>query len=181
MSSLGPRLSNSYCESIRLLRQLARLAEDGQSQSPEAQRIRAAMEASWYGMSEEEQNLVDGLSADLWTLTEEDPLGPTPSDEGRRALQQAWAAARWQEVSALLRDCPRLAVGVEGALLRAQCWLALGEEEIAAEFTQHAARQLHAPPRGAVPGAVAARRKELQARSGAQRRLAEPLLQNKAA
>lgn len=57
--------SNAYRESIRLLQQLVRLTENGRSQSPEAQRIRAAMEAPWYTMSEEEQDLVEALSADL--------------------------------------------------------------------------------------------------------------------
>jgi hypothetical protein len=154
----------AYREGLRLLRDLARLAETGRSQTPAAATIRAALDEQWESMSEAEQSLLESLSADLWTLMDPRPLGPVPEAGHERALSEARSQSRWMEVAALLRDYPRLATGPQGALLRAEYWLALGEQEIAAEFICLASRTL--PVRQLQPATVAARREELRRCSG---------------
>jgi hypothetical protein len=62
--------------------------------------------------------------------------GPEPPLALKETLLRAEKEEDWAQVSALLCEYPRLRTGVEGALLRARCWLALGEQEIAAEFQQ---------------------------------------------
>jgi len=131
--------SRAFKESVSVLRALAQLAERRKSQSSEASPLRERLDDLAPGLSDEEQALLDGLSADLWTLMDEE-LGPAPASRHVAELAAARDAGRWTEVSALLRDVPRLATGVEGARLRAECWAALGEQSIADEFADRANR-----------------------------------------
>ena len=162
-TSVAVARSPAWHESVHLLRELARLAERGLSQSAEARPIRESMEKLAADLSTHEEDLLDGLSADLWTLMETEPLGPEPGPGLAEDLRHAKATDDWAHVSALLRDYPRLAGGAEGALLRATCWAAHGERAIASEFAQHADRLLSS----------ALSRTELEAR-GSARGLATP-------
>lgn len=136
--------SNSYRQAIGLLRQLARLAERGRSQTPDARPLRQALDAIWSDMSSDEQDLVEAMSADLWTLMDIGPLGPEPPTDAQQVYKDAVAVQNWQIVSICLRDYPRLATGSQGALRRSECWAALGEDAIASEFAEHAGKLLRA-------------------------------------
>lgn len=175
MITLGstPR-SSSFLASVRYMRALARLSERGESQTAQGQVLRSQLEGLWYEIPEEEQDLLDSLSADLRSLVEQPSPGPEPTEQEKIDLAAAVSAASWMEVLALLRECPRLSQGVDGAQLRAQCWRAVGVNEIAAEFYGQAREMLvHGI---VVAGVIAARRRELKMPSGARRREVRPLL-----
>jgi len=175
MRTLGstPR-SSSFLAGVRAMRALARLSERGESQTAQGHVLRSQLEGLWYELPEEEQDLLDSLSADLRSLVEQPPPGPEPTEQEKIDLAAAITAASWLEVLALLRECPRLSQGVDGAQLRAQCWRAVGVNEIAAEFYGQARELL--VPGTVVAGVIAARRRELKMPSGARRREVRPLL-----
>lgn len=170
MAAVELSRSEAYSNSVRLLRNLARLAERRLSQTPEAVPLRDALNDLWADMTEEEQDLIEALSADLWTLMESEPLGPEPESRHLSGFRDAVAGRHWTQVSAFLRDFPRLATGSEGALLRAECWTAHGEVAIASEFAMHASRLLLVQSVRAPSFFVMSRRSELQRKSGAVRK-----------
>lgn len=161
--------SNFYRQAISLLRQLARLAERGRSQTPDARPLRQALDAIWHNMSSDEQDLVEAMSADLWTLMDIEPLGPEPPTDIQQFYKDAVAVQDWQIVSTYLRDYPRLATGSRGALRRSECWAALGEREIASEFAEHAGKLLRSQQATAAASAIRKRREALLRKSGADR------------
>jgi len=127
MMTLGstPR-SSSFLAGARYTRALAKLSERGESQTAQGHVLRSQLEDLWYEIPEEEQDLLDSLSADLRSLVEQPPPGPEPTEQEKIDLAAAVSDASWTEVLALLRECPRLSQGVDGAQLRAQCWRAVG-------------------------------------------------------
>jgi len=136
--------------------------------------LRLQLEGLWNKLTSEEQDLLESLSADLRTLVEQPPPGPEPTEQEMVDIQAAISAAAWIEVLALLRECPRLSQGVDGAHLRAQCWRKVGEDQIAAEFYGQAQKLLM---HGTIlVGVIATRRRELRMPSGARRRDVRPLL-----
>lgn len=162
MTAAGdPGRRAAYRKSVQLMRDLARLAERRVSQTPDAVPLRAALNDLWADMTEAEQDLIESLSADLWTLMENEPLGPEPDSKDQSRFRDAVNAQQWTQVSAFLRDFPRLATGIEGALLRAECWTAHGEMAIASEFALHASRLLRVRSLGAATSFVRSRRSEL--------------------
>jgi hypothetical protein len=178
MMAIGstPR-SSSFLAGVRYMRALARLSERGESQTAKGHVLRTQLEGLWYELPEEEQDLLDSLSADLRSLVEQPPPGPEPTDQEKNDLAAAISAASWMEVLALLRECPRLSQGVDGAQLRAQCWRAAGVNEIAAEFYGQAKDLLERSTVVTVmAGVIATRRRELNMPSGARRRSVRPLL-----
>lgn len=161
--------SSAYRTALGALRELARLAEQGRSQTSDAIPFRATLDSKWGELSFEEQELIEGMSADLWTLMDVAPLGPVPPASTQEAFKTAVETQSWLRVSNLLRDFPRLATGFEGALRRAECWAALGEHAIAAEFAEHASRLLRSTQLNQVQPVIRKRRDELQKKSGANR------------
>src|SRR5690349_2466610 len=101
--ALGP----NYRAYVRGLRDLHRLAVAGQEESPEAERIRDAMDAPWEALSDVERTRAGGLSADLYSLSE--PLtGPeqewgSQAQAGLAAVLTAQDKGDWDEALELLR------------------------------------------------------------------------------
>lgn len=105
----------------------------GLQDSQEADDVREEMDVPWYAMTDEERTLLEALSTCLFCLHEPlDRDDPTPDQA--MALANARAEERWLEVATMLADCPKLAKGDEGFLLRAQVWEALGEPKAAELF-----------------------------------------------
>lgn len=169
MSDTELKRSNSYRQAVGTLRQLARLAELGRSQTPDARPLRQALDAVWSDLSPDEQDLVESMSADLWSLMDIGPLGPVPSPDVQQSYKDAVALQNWQIVSTYLRDYPRLATGSQGALRRSECWAALGESAIASEFAEHASKLLRLQHAAAAASAIRERREALLRKSGADR------------
>lgn len=129
----------AFAESVRLLLALHELFVAGEDQSPSADLVRAAMEPSWYDMTEDEQGAIDQLSADLYTLGDRG-VAPRPADEVSAAFDRARADSDLATLLVLLQDHPGLAPPAERARLRAEAWAALGVPSAAALFLEDARR-----------------------------------------
>jgi hypothetical protein len=127
---------------MKLLRELHFLMAEGKSETDEADRVRDLMDEHWYQMSPEVIRRVEGLSADLYTLT--DPL-PPPRELTQQEIdefnQLSGTAARnhdWDRVLELLRDRPHPYPPDQVAFLRGRCWEHLGDLETARLFLERA-------------------------------------------
>jgi tetratricopeptide (TPR) repeat protein len=123
-----------------LLVDLHRLIAEGQGDSADADRIRDDMEARWWQLSDEEQERLEGLSADLYALNDEEVWSVVPATkagEWRAARDQALENGRWAELVQLLRHRPADVHPIYLAWLRYRAYAALGEWEAAAAFAAH--------------------------------------------
>src|SRR5437588_8905600 len=95
----GQGTPSHYRESVRLLRELHFLMAEGKSETDEADRIRDLMDDHWYQMSSPEIHRVEGLSADLYTLTDPPPpprqFDQQVIDETCRLAEAAWNNKDW--------------------------------------------------------------------------------------
>jgi tetratricopeptide (TPR) repeat protein len=131
-----------YQESVRLLRELHSLMAQGNSETDEADRVRDLMDDHWYQMSPVQIRRVEGLSADLYTLTD---LLPPPQQLTQQAIDEfqhlSSTAVRnedWERLLELLRDRGLPYPPDRVAFLRARCWENLGDLETALLFLEKA-------------------------------------------
>jgi tetratricopeptide (TPR) repeat protein len=111
----------------------------GDPDGEEADAIRDAMEDPWYAMSRSEQQLVRGLSADLYTIGQppvSDKRESIPSEE----LQQFVDNADWPAVLEVVRSKQTSLDADEAAFLRAVAWMHLGQPEVALCFLREVER-----------------------------------------
>jgi tetratricopeptide (TPR) repeat protein len=118
---------------------------EGQGESAEAETVREGMFDSWRLLTAEEVARLDGLSADLYMLTEEEFFVKTDPAERTRArlgprLRTAWQRRDWDEVLALLRTDPDFLDRAQLAYLRGRCWAEFGHHDVALLFFDYAAR-----------------------------------------
>jgi hypothetical protein len=136
-------------EEERLLIRLHGLIAAGSGDTDEADAVRDEMEAAWWDLSNAEQQLLNGLSGDLYQLNDEEIFAPVHGAEAARAwqsrLQEAAAEERWEEVLALLRKRPADYPSAEVARLRAAAYERLGFPLAAAEFAAYARDRCPAP------------------------------------
>ena len=94
----------------RLLLRLHDLIAKGQGDSPEADAVRDRMDGPWHALTEAEQELLGGLSEDLYALAEGNPRSVRMSAEERRQWGQefrtAFEAGAWDRALVLLRRPP---------------------------------------------------------------------------
>src|SRR5437899_3219973 len=86
--------SDPFTTYVALLLRLHQLYLEGKDDGPEGEAVRARMDAPWYAMTEEERELVGGLSEDLYSLAEGavPQTGMTPEERlryGREAAEIA--------------------------------------------------------------------------------------------
>ncbi len=126
------------------LRQLHDLVAAGLGDSPEAEALREEMEAPERMLGAAELEHLNGLSADLYSLTDDEIYEPEPvcrtADELRAAIQVAWANRDWPRLLKLLREGQSGLSPDQVAFLRAQAYDALGHPETALLFQQKAAQ-----------------------------------------
>jgi hypothetical protein len=138
----GQGIPSHYQESVRLLRELHLLMAEGKSETDEADQVRDLMDDHWYQMSPEEIRRVEGLSADLDTLTDPPPpprqLTRQENDEFNQLFDTAAQNDAWDRVLELLRDRPHPYPPEQIAFLRARCWENLGDLETARLFLEKA-------------------------------------------
>jgi hypothetical protein len=134
--------TSSYLHSLRGLHELHRLALQDQNDSTEADEIRDGLEQVWSDLSTIEQDRLDGLSEDLYSISDP-PQEPLPSRRlvQRKLIQvgEAIEAGNWDVALNLLREVGRQ---VEPALLselRGEIWQAAGDDATAKLFFDHAA------------------------------------------
>ena len=134
--------NSCYVEHEVLLRQLHHLIAEGLGDTEEADAVRDRMEPSWYRLKPEEKKRIEGLSADLYMLQDDEVFEPS---DGRTKIQigQAVYAAieqeRWEEALKLMRQ-PNLLPRVKVAVWRARAYDALGEFEAALLFLRYAVK-----------------------------------------
>jgi hypothetical protein len=128
----------------RLLLRLHDLIPRGRGDEPEADAVRDRMDAPWHALPEAEQELLGGLSEDLYALAENNPRSVRMSDEERQQWGQefgaAFAAGAWDRALVLLRRPPEDVPADHVAFFQADCWEHLGCPEVALRFMRAATR-----------------------------------------
>lgn len=131
----------------QLLVQLSALNTQGLNDSPEADELRDRMDIPWRGMTNEERQIVRGLSADLYSIfPDPDTLTTSPSSTPTTSEQQAieaklleyYQARDYNNVLYCLRRLPEHDP-VRVATTRSLMYQQLGFDWAAAEFQSFAA------------------------------------------
>ncbi len=140
--------SSDYLHCLRGMHQLHALNLSGQDQTDEANRIRGQMEQVWWNLSETEQERLDGLSEDLYTLS--DGLWkPSPTTPETKLLQEQYDHAvqtgNWDEALNSLRLVAHFLEPAAVSTLRGSIWQSAGDPETAELFYEHSA---HGPRNG---------------------------------
>ena len=124
-----------------LLKRLQDLNGAGLQDAPEADAVRDQMEGVWYELTPPEQERLSGLCADLYSFSDEEPLGtPSPAEaaELRRGLAWCYQRCDWQRVLQLLRKGHHLFPKAALAYARAHAWRELGDAQVASWFLEQA-------------------------------------------
>jgi hypothetical protein len=133
-----------YREYERLLIRLHELIASGDGDSGDADALRDRMDGPWKRLSAQEVERLDGLSADLYMLQDDEVFEKAdPSERTRETLGLALTEARkrsdWQTVLALLRKGPTFLSKANIAFLRGLSYLHLGHSEASLLFVDYAA------------------------------------------
>src|SRR5437660_4175123 len=141
----GTAESSDCRKLIELTRRLHLLMAEGKGESEEAEALREDVLRAWGFITEDEAKRLNGLSADLYQLTNEEIYARVDPVERTRErleprLRAAWERQGWDEVLALLRTGPEYLRQDQIAYLRGRCWTELGHPEIALLFYDYAAR-----------------------------------------
>lgn len=131
----------TYQKYESLLKQLHDLNKAGKYDSDEADKVRDQMEFHWFALSPEEHSRLRGLSADLYSLSDEEASTIlTIEEEGElnQQIRQAMASSKWEEALSLLRKGPQIYPHWRLAGWRARCWYELGHLNPACWFWLYA-------------------------------------------
>jgi tetratricopeptide (TPR) repeat protein len=105
-----------------------------------ADRIRGEMEAPRHAMSESEQDLVRGLSADLYTIARQREAPREPAPALAAEVESATHEGNPQRALELLRQHESHLPPAWVAYWRGACWAELGAIEVAQAFLEEAVR-----------------------------------------
>jgi tetratricopeptide (TPR) repeat protein len=137
-------MSANYLATVRGLRELHRLTVAGRQDSPEADAVRDATDASWEVLTGVEKKRISGLSEDLYAITDSPQAAPrelNPQVQSRLVdVDQARQRGEWDRALEILR---RWAASIEPSVLsylRGFTWLGAGDPETAALFFEHASK-----------------------------------------
>lgn len=126
-----------------LLIQLERLLAAGRGESEEHEELCDRMSEPWYRLDPPTQELLRGLSGDLYMLQGQEVLehADEAPDILKQRLQAAWNAGDHRHVLSLLRRVQAPFFPADRvAYVRGRCWSALGFHEAALAFYDHAAK-----------------------------------------
>jgi tetratricopeptide (TPR) repeat protein len=126
---------------VGLLIDLHELIATDQGDSDEADALRDRMDSPWQRLSAKQRSLVDGLSADLYSLgsTRAAPAAPLDSATDHE-MARAAAEDRWELVLDIVRRNEGRIPVRNVAYLRGVSWAHLGEPVAAIKFLKEAAR-----------------------------------------
>jgi len=135
-------MSPSYLEAVRGLHELHRLTVAGLLDSPEADAVRDAADATWEALTEEEKQRLGGLSEDLYSIT--DPPRTAVKDLNPQAkarlaeVDQARQNGEGEKALELLRKWGTSLEPSAISVLRGAIWQEVGDLATAAIFYNHA-------------------------------------------
>jgi hypothetical protein len=133
----------NYLFSIQGLHQLHALTAAGKDQTPEADELRDTLDHPWMCLSETETDRINGLSEDLYSLSDPpQPVLPMNSDAERELdeVPKAMESGEWDEALTLLRRSSRYVDPADLSRRRGTIWLQAGDRSTAALFFEHASR-----------------------------------------
>ena len=124
---------------------LQELEAAGQRGSAEAEIVRERMDSPWAAMSRPERDLMDGLSADLFMLSDDERREPPGSVDGDASQLdqfrgQLYNDRQWEEFLRVVRRGPTGLPQWFVARVRAEAYVELGLQRAAARFWDHADR-----------------------------------------
>jgi tetratricopeptide (TPR) repeat protein len=137
---IDPTKNPHFIESVRLLCRLHELIRNEQDESPEGEAIRDAMDYPWWQMSEREQELVGGLSADLYSIGAARAAPPSPPHGIMREADSFIISGRGERALELLRKHEHELPPDFPATLRGLFWFGLREFDVAVTFFSDAVR-----------------------------------------
>ena len=132
--------SESYQKYKELLLKLHDLVAQDKDQTDEADIIRDAMDAPGTRLTDEEHERIKGLSADLYMLVGEEikERSPLSEKEIRDVLARQFKANDSDGILESLRKYNYESQDEHLACIRAICWEALGDFDVALLFARHA-------------------------------------------
>lgn len=132
---------------VRLLYQLHLLIENDADESDEGERIRDEMDVQCEDLIEEEIQAVNGISADLYTLSDpQKEFVRNPTAELRQAMAEISdlkESGEFCRAFQRIRENETFLDPARTAFLRGSIWRDAGEFEIASRFLELAAREKH--------------------------------------
>lgn len=136
--------SPNYRQVLHCYLRLHQLTVEGRDESPDADTIRDSLDLLWRALSEAERGSVQGLSADLFDISEPSAGGPREMPlQAQKYLVEAYEAKKcseWDRALLLLRKISRDLDPALLSYLRGSVWLEAGYPEIGAVFFEHAAK-----------------------------------------
>lgn len=132
--------TSAFNESVRLMIRLHYAMLNGDPDGPEADAIRDAMESPWYAMTPAEQELVGGLSEDLYTIGTDRMRAADEATAIESHLLQCLSAKGIEDSLQLLRQHHLELPPEQVAALRGILWARLGQPEAAQPFFGEAVR-----------------------------------------
>ena len=136
-------METAYLQSLRGLLRLHALSEAGEDESPAADAVRESLEYPWYALSEVEKERINGLSEDLYSISENSDQSLPMNPQAQRNLLEAENACRageWDRALALLRRWGKHLSPAELAFYRGDVWRKSGADEAATIFYRRAAQ-----------------------------------------
>jgi tetratricopeptide (TPR) repeat protein len=138
---MEPRtFSPGFHQSVKLLVQLHHEMSTGDPDGATADSIRDEMERPWYSMSDQERELVRGLSADLYSIGKSKSVGQEVRIDLVQSAMEALKNGRYENLLQIVRKNERSLPTDSVAFLRGMAWSLLGKHGVAVEFFQEAAR-----------------------------------------
>lgn len=132
--------SHDFRYSLQLLKQLHFLHQCGDDEGSEADDTREAAADLWWKLSQAEQQRLEGLSADLYSIGEDRQVISNVSDEVAKSFRTATEAEDWDEALAVLRQHEKELPPRDVAAMRGVAWGTLGQQDVASLFFAEACR-----------------------------------------
>jgi hypothetical protein len=134
------QFSSAFQESVRWLLALHDVMSAGRSESSEANELRVRREKPWYQMVDAEQELIDGLSADLYTIGQPREISNLVADRDAAKFEQLINEKNWVSALEFLRSHESQLPPDDVACIRGICWASLGQPTVADRFFLDALR-----------------------------------------
>jgi hypothetical protein len=141
MTSRPQRSSIAFRDYVQLLLQLHNEMSTGDPDGERADEIRDEMDRPWSEMTEAEHGLVNGLSADLYTIGTNRPKPERqPPQDVLERFKEAIEALNWPVVLELTREHEQGFDAAQVAEMRGVAWMHLGVPQVALQFFEERMR-----------------------------------------